>query len=69
MNQHLDNGLLFMEFAAVVGAVIAGVIWLYLKIANLGVTIIWDMIPAVCGPQRLYAVCLHHRRCGHRGIP
>lgn len=37
--------MLFMGFAAVIGAVIAGVIWLYLKIANVGVTLIWQVIP------------------------
>ena len=45
MSKHLSNGLLFMGFAAVVGTVIAGVIWLYLKIANVGVTLIWHIIP------------------------
>ena len=59
MNQHLDNGLLFMEFAAVVGAVIAGVIWLYLKIANVGVTLIWHVIPAHLNvPCYTIIVCL-----------
>ena len=45
MNKHLSNGLLFMGFSAVMGAAIATVIWLYLKIANVGVTLIWSVIP------------------------
>ena len=45
LDKPLSNGLLFMSFAAVVGTVIAGVIWLYLKIANVGVTLIWHVIP------------------------
>lgn len=32
-------------FAAVVGVVIAILIWLYLKISNLGITMIWEIIP------------------------
>lgn len=41
----MSNWSLFSCFAAVVGSVIAILVWLYLKVANVGVTIIWDVIP------------------------
>ena len=41
----MSNWSLFSCFAAVTGTVIAALVWLYLKVANVGVTIIWDMIP------------------------
>ncbi len=37
--------MLEIGFAAVVGAVIAVLVWLYLKIANVGITFIWEIIP------------------------
>lgn len=45
MKKQMSNWMLFLCFAAVTGASIAAVVWLYLKIANVGITIIWDMIP------------------------
>lgn len=74
MSKHLSNGCLFLGFAAIVGTVIAGVIWLYLKIANVGVTFIWSFIPThfhvpgytiiVCLIGGL-AVGMFNRVCGH----
>lgn len=37
---------LFLCFAALTGAIIAGIVWSYLKVANVGITVIWEMIPA-----------------------
>ena len=45
MKKQMSNWSLFSCFAAVTGTVIAALVWLYLKVANVGVTIIWDMIP------------------------
>lgn len=45
MKKQMSNWSLFSFFAAVTGTVIAALVWLYLKVANVGVTIIWDMIP------------------------
>ncbi len=38
------NWMLMMCFSAVCGCIIAALAWLYLKVANFGVTLIWDMI-------------------------
>lgn len=46
MKQRMSNWLLFTCFAAVTGGVIALLIWLYLKVANVGVTVIWEIVPA-----------------------
>lgn len=35
-----------MYFTSLTGAVIAGIVWLYLKVANIGITVIWEMVPA-----------------------
>lgn len=45
MKKRMSNGMLFFCFAALTGVLIAVVIWLYLKIANVGITLIWDMVP------------------------
>ncbi|MCI6537231.1 MAG: chloride channel protein [Lachnospiraceae bacterium] len=42
----MSNRNLFLYFTALTGAVIAGLVWLYLKVANVGITVIWEMIPA-----------------------
>lgn len=38
--------MLELCFAAVTGVVIALLVWLYLKLANVGITVIWEIIPA-----------------------
>lgn len=45
MKKHMSNWALFSCFAALVGVMIAGIVWIYLKIANVGITVIWDIIP------------------------
>lgn len=46
MKEQMSNRNLFLCFTALTGAVIAGLVWLYLKVANVGITVIWEMIPA-----------------------
>ena len=46
MRKQMSNSGLFLCFTALTGGVIAGLVWLYLKIANVGITVIWEMIPA-----------------------
>ena len=46
MKKQMSNRNLFLCFTALTGAVIAGLVWLYLKIANVGITVIWEIIPA-----------------------
>jgi len=38
--------MLELCFAAVTGVVIAVLVWLYLKLANAGITVIWEIIPS-----------------------
>lgn len=45
MNKQMKNWMLFLGFCAVTGAIIAAIIWLYLRVANIGITVIWDMVP------------------------
>lgn len=45
MKRHVNNGTLFLAFAALTGCIIGAFIWGYLKFANVGITIIWDWIP------------------------
>ena len=46
MKKQMSNWALFSCFAALTGVIIAGIVWIYLKIANVGITVIWEMIPA-----------------------
>ncbi len=46
MKTQMNNRNLFLCFTALTGAVIAGLVWLYLKVANVGITVIWEIIPA-----------------------
>ncbi len=41
-----SNWMLMLLFSAVTGVMIAAIVWLYLKVANIGITFIWDMIPS-----------------------
>lgn len=43
--KHASNWIVFLSFSAVVGVFVALIVWLYLKIANVGVTVIWETIP------------------------
>ena len=45
MRKRKSNWGLFIAFAAITGALIAIIVWLFLKISNVGITIIWDIIP------------------------
>lgn len=46
MKKQMSNWALFSCFAALTGVIIAGIVWVYLKIANVGITVIWEMIPS-----------------------
>ena len=45
MKEQMSNRTLFLYFTSLTGAVIAGIVWLYLKVANVGITVIWEMVP------------------------
>ena len=57
MKKQMSNSSLFLCFIALTGAVIAGLVWLYLKIANVGITVIWEMIPAYID-SRYYTILM-----------
>lgn len=57
MKKQMSNSSLFLCFVALTGAVIAGLVWLYLKIANVGITVIWEMIPAYID-SRYYTILM-----------
>ena len=45
MKEQMSNRTLFLYFTSLTGAVIAGSVWLYLNVANVGITVIWEMVP------------------------
>ncbi len=45
--------MLFLGFCAVTGVIIAAIVWLYLKMANVGITVIWDMVPKYLESRRV----------------
>lgn len=59
MSKHVNNGFLFLSFAALTGSCIAVIIWLFLKVCNIGVSVVWDYIPThVTTPFYTVLVCL-----------
>lgn len=57
MKKQMSSWSLFICFAAITGAVIALLVWLYLKIANVGITILWRMIPGYLN-SRCYTILM-----------
>lgn len=57
MRKHVTNGSLFLMFAALTGALIAVYIWLFLKVADIGITVIWEWIPKAVS-TKLYTLCM-----------
>ena len=47
MKRYINNATLIFVFAAVIGVLGGGFAYGYLKIANVGITIIWDWIPGM----------------------
>ncbi len=45
MKKENGNWGLLYSFAAITGALIAAIAWLYLKVCDLGITLIWDKLP------------------------
>ncbi|MCD7981262.1 MAG: chloride channel protein [Clostridiales bacterium] len=45
MKTRRNTRMLEIGFAAVTGVLIAVLVWLYLKISNVGITIIWEILP------------------------
>ncbi len=45
MDRGSSHKALMFGFEALVGAVIALLVWLFLKIANVGITVIWEIVP------------------------
>lgn len=45
MKKRMNHWMLFLCFAALTGALIAVWVWIYLRITNLGITVLWDMVP------------------------
>ncbi len=73
MRKRKSNWGLFIAFAAITGALIAIIVWLFLKISNVGITIIWDIIPdAISFKYYTIVMCLvggliigiFHQVCG-----
>ncbi|MCD8132972.1 MAG: chloride channel protein [Clostridiales bacterium] len=46
MKRQKNHRMLELCFTAVTGVVIAVLVWLYLKLANAGITVIWEIIPS-----------------------
>ena len=45
LNKILGGRFLFLLFAALSGAIVGVLCWLYMKVANVGITLIWEKIP------------------------
>lgn len=62
----LKNSLVMFLFAAVIGAVIGGVVWGFLRVMHLGLWLLWEVIPAALtgAPAALWPLLL----CAAGGI-
>ncbi len=54
----LANRTLFVASVIVTGAIAGAFVWLLLFAMNLGITFIWDRLPAHFGPYFPLAACL-----------
>ena len=44
--KNLKNNILFLLYTAILGAIVGAIVWGFLRLMNLGITLIWDTIPA-----------------------
>lgn len=44
--KNLKNNILFLLYTAILGAIVGAIIWGFLRVMNLGITLIWDTIPS-----------------------
>lgn len=59
MKAKTNNQLLFLLFAAAVGGVFSIIIWAFLKVMQLGITLLWEVIPqAIPIPSACYTIAL-----------
>lgn len=59
MKARTNNQLLFLLFSAAVGGVFSVIIWAFLKLMQLGITLFWEVIPqAVSIPNTFYTIAL-----------
>lgn len=56
----IKNGLIFSLYGLILGAVAGGLVWLVLKVMNLGIEFLWDYLPEKIDGGLLYTltVCL-----------
>ena len=61
MKAKTNNQLLFLLFSAAVGGVFSVIIWAFLKVMQLGITLLWEIVPqSVPIPSALYTLSLIH---------
>ena len=59
MKAKTNNQLLFLLFSAAVGGVFSVIIWAFLKVMQLGITLLWEIVPqSVPIPSALYTIAL-----------
>ena len=73
--KNLKNNILFLLYTAILGAIVGAIIWGFLRVMNLGITLIWDTIPSQLEfPYYTLCVCtvgglligLYQRKFGDR---
>lgn len=42
----LKNNTLFLLYTVILGAIVGAIVWAFLRVMNLGITLIWDTIPS-----------------------
>ena len=42
----LKNNTLFLLYTAILGAIVGAIVWAFLRVMNLGITLFWDIIPS-----------------------
>lgn len=47
MKNQVKNKILFMIYALCLGAIIGAIIWIFMKLMNLGIELIWEKIPSL----------------------
>lgn len=52
MTRHPTNKIGYLLFCALLGAIIAGVVWVFLKLMGVGIELLWHILPGNWGKQR-----------------
>ena len=55
--KNFKNNVLFLFYTVLLGAIVGAIIWVFLKVMNLGIEFLWDWVPSQINFP-LYTLCV-----------